>query len=191
MHRVLAHKRADDQLLGHPRREVAVFLEQVLDGAHERVAHRGLDAAGDAQRELRDHPLEEGRLGEHLDRLRAVHPLDEHPPGAPLGFDDLLDLRHHADFIEPVRLRLVVADVLLRDEEDFAVAAHHAVEREDGLFPAHVEMQHHLREEHQPAQHQHGHAHRFLRFGHLRGLLLRGQNFFIVKLAHIAASILR
>ncbi len=189
MDRVLTDQRVDNQLFGHPRDQEAVLFEQVFHRSHQRVAEGRFEAAPGFQRERQNRSFEIRLFSEHFCNLGAVDPFHQYPPGPPLRFDDLPDLGDHANFIDRVRFWLIVPDVFLCDKENPPVGAHHGIEREDRLFPPYIKMQHHLRIEHQPTQHQHRH---FDRLGLFRFYIVRvfHQLYFFVQFAHFSPSIL-
>jgi len=75
----------------------------------------------------------------------------------------------HADLVNVLNLRIIVARILLRDEQNFLVVLHHVFERGDGFLASHEKRHDHAGEHDNVAQRQnwigYGLAHQLTPFG--------------------------
>src|SRR5262249_41835286 len=90
-----------------------------------------------------------------LDHFRALSALDQHLDGAVGELEQLQYARKRADFVDRLRCRSVVGDVLLGGEQDEGVGPHHLLEREDRLLASDEEGRDHVRKYDSVAQRQH------------------------------------
>jgi hypothetical protein len=87
--------------------------------------------------------------------LRALAALDQHLHGAVRQLEKLQHRGDGADLVEIVHTRIVLRGILLRDEQDLLVVAHHRLQRADGFLAADEERDDHVGEDDDIAQRQH------------------------------------
>ena len=98
--------------------------------------------------------LEEfGTVGEAV-HARAVGAFDEHLHGAVGQLQQLQHLRQGSHFEHGIGRRIIIGGVLLCDEQDALVFAHHLFQRLDRLFTPHEERNDHVREDDDVAERQ-------------------------------------
>ena len=95
------------------------------------------------------------RVGEARD-LGALDAFDQHLHGAVGQLEKLQHLGERADLVDRVGRRIVVGRILLRDEQNALLLAHHFLERADRLLAADEERHDHVRKNDDVAQRQNG-----------------------------------
>ncbi len=91
---------------------------------------------------------------EALDARTALA-FDQHLDGAIGQFQQLQHIGQHTDFIDGVRIGIVVAGIFLSGEQNLLVALHDLVQRLDGFLAADEQGHDHVREHYDIAQWQH------------------------------------
>jgi hypothetical protein len=86
------------------------------------------------------------------EQLCALLAFDEHADGAVGQLEQLQNGRDHADVVQIVALRVVLARIELRNEEDFLVAFHRGFERGNRTVAADKQRHDHVRENDDVAQ---------------------------------------
>ncbi len=143
-----------DQHLG---RHLLVELHVLLELLHDRAGER-LDLAriGDRLAQHLGLDLEEARIVDEGLDAGARGALDQHLDRAVRQLEELQHARHGADAIDVVTARVVLARVLLGDEQDLLVVLHHLLERLDRLLAPDEQRNDHVREDDDVAKGQNG-----------------------------------
>ena len=82
----------------------------------------------------------------------SLLPIDENAQNTLWHAQKLTDLRDGPDLIEVVRRRIVKLRISLRHDEDSAVTCNRTLNRGNRAVPSDVEIDHHVRIDHQAAQ---------------------------------------
>ncbi len=82
-----------------------------------------------------------------MEDARALRTFDQHLDGTVRQFEELQYLRDGADLVDRGGFRFIVGGVLLRDEQNALVLAHHFLERANGLLTPDEKRNDHVRED--------------------------------------------
>ena len=139
------------------RRHLLVQLDVVLEllghGAAQRLGLRRVLAI---LVQARDLGLEEAVGAGEAQQGGAALALHQHLHRAVGQLQQLQHAGDHAHVVDGGGLGIVVGGVLLGGQQDGLVALHHLLERLDGLLAADEQRHHHVGEDHDVAQGQHG-----------------------------------
>ena len=140
----------------HLGRDLLVELHVVLELGHHRARQRlGLDRVADHLGQPVGMRLVVGFIvGEAAD-LGPPGAFDQHLDGAVGQLQELQHRSQRADVEQRLRLGLVLAGVLLGDEQDLLLRAHHLFKRMDGFLAADEKRRDHMRKHDNIAQRQH------------------------------------
>ena len=140
------------------RRHLLVELDVALEiGLHR--AHQRLDLAGvpGLIGKRLDRRLEEIGAGRERLDARTLLAFDQDAHGLVGKLEQLQHGRQRADAVKPVGVRIVVAGILLGQQENLLLLVHHLFEGAHGFLAAHEQGHDHVREYDDVAQRQHRH----------------------------------
>ncbi len=151
---VLEGRGNEHDLRGDLLAELDDLFEVATQRAHERL---GLEVALRHGRllEARDSGLEEGRLLHEVLDACTCQALDEDAHPGVRKLDHPQDSGHRADPVEIVRLRVLLACVALRHQQEQALLGECLVDGGDRLLSTHRQRHHHERKEHGVLQRHH------------------------------------
>ncbi len=136
------------------RRDVAVVLDillkEVLRMPDERLGPAGAPVRPGVGADQLDQ--QERLLARNGNDFRPIGAFGEQADALVAAADNLLDFCHDAIPENPAARRVVVRQVLLRDEENHLVFLHRGLQRLDGFFSPHVELEKHPGEYHKAPQ---------------------------------------
>ncbi len=131
------------RLGGHFLVQLDVLLEVRLRGADQRLGFlRFAFGIGN----LLDGGLEEIGTGAEAGHARAALAFDQHANGLVGQLQKLKHGRQRADAVKAIGRRIIVGRVLLRQQQDLLLFAHHFFESAHGFFAPHKERNDHMGE---------------------------------------------